>query len=104
FPHFATGGGWQTTMVIVNMSAQTISFNQYFFNPSGTPISVTFLTIPQGESITTSALHGVLPPNQSFNFVLSSDGPLQTGYSGLMYDSVNTRLGGFAIFRQSGAA
>jgi hypothetical protein len=101
FPHFAIGGGWQTTMVLVNMSPQTVNFNEFFFDPSGAPLQVTFLTIPQGDTITTSALKGTLPANQSFNFVLSNSAPLQTGYAVLMYDSINTRLGGFSIFQQS---
>jgi hypothetical protein len=90
-------------MVLVNMGNTTINFNEYFFDPSGAPTQVTFITIPQGDTITTSALMGTLPPNQSFNFVLSSNAPLKTGYAGLQYDSVNTRLGGFAIFQQNGS-
>jgi len=104
FPHFAIGDGWQTTMVLVNMSGQTINFNEYFFDPSGAPTTVTFTTIPQGQVITTSALMATLPPNQSFNFVLSSTAPLKTGYAALIYDAINTRLGGFAIFQQSTSA
>lgn len=92
-------------MVLVNMSTTTINFNEYFFDTSGAPTQVTFITIPQGETITTSALMATLPPNQSFNFVLSSNGPTTTtGTALLKYDSVNTRLGGFAIFQQSGSA
>jgi len=105
FPHYALGGGWQTTMVLVNMSSTTINFNEYFFDTSGAPTPVTFITIPQGEVITTSALMGTLPPNQSFNFVLSSNSSTTTtGTAVLKYDSTNTRLGGFAIFQQSGTA
>jgi hypothetical protein len=103
FPHFAFGGGWNTTLVIVNMSPQTVTFDQHFVSQSGTPLSVTFQTIPGGQLITTASAHGTLPPNQSFNILLFDPGPpstVQIGWSFLVYDSVSTRLGGFAIFQQ----
>jgi hypothetical protein len=102
FPHFAIGGGWNTGLVIVNMSPQTITFDEYFVDQSGNPLPVTFQTIPGGQVITTAALHGVLPENQSFNFLLLDPGPgskPQAGWSFLSYDFVNTRLGGYAIFQ-----
>jgi hypothetical protein len=55
FPHFAFGGGWNTTLVIVNMSPQTVSFDQYFVDPFGNPLTVTFQAIPGGQFETTSA-------------------------------------------------
>jgi hypothetical protein len=93
-----------TTLVIVNMSPQTVTFDQYFVDQLGNPLPVTFQTIPGGQIITTAAAHGVLPPNQSFNILLFDPGPgsiLQIGWSFLNYDSVNTRLGGFAIFQHA---
>ena len=104
FPHFAFGGGWNTTLVMVNMSPQTVTF-QYFVSQSGTPLSVTFMTIPGGQLITTTTAHGTLPPNSSFNILLFDPGTpnVQIGWSFLNYDSVNTRIGGYAIFQQRGS-
>jgi hypothetical protein len=58
FPHFAVGGGWNTTLVIVNMSPQTVTFDQYFFDQNGNPLPVTFQTIPGGQIITTAHANG----------------------------------------------
>jgi hypothetical protein len=99
------GGGWDTTMVLVNMTPQTINFRQYFFDQSGVPMQVTFRSISQGVITTTAALMGTLPPNQSFNFLLLDQGqPLQVGWSAIENDTTNTILGGFAIFHQTGMA
>ena len=106
FPHFAFGGGWNTTLAIVNMSPQTVTYDQVFVDQNGNPLPVTFRTIPGGDIITTPSAHGVLPPNTSFNILLFDPGPgspLKVGWSFLSYDSINTRLGGFAIFQQIGS-
>jgi hypothetical protein len=45
-----------------------------------------------------------LPPNSSFNILLFDPGfgsVLQSGWSLLSYDSLNTRLGGFPIFQEA---
>jgi hypothetical protein len=103
FPHFAFGNGWNTTLVIVNMSPVTVAFKQYFFDQSGNLLPVTFRTIPGGNLVTTSSAEGSLQPNTSFNILLFDPGVgsvTKIGWSVLLYDSVNTRLGGYAIFQQ----
>jgi hypothetical protein len=104
FPYFAVGGpegtGWETSLVIVNMSAQTVSFDQFFWDNVGNPLPVTFRTIPDNQLLTTAKAHGVLQPGGSFNIVLFDSGqPLQVGWSELNYDSSSARLGGYSIFR-----
>lgn len=74
FPHMAIGSGWDTTMVIVNLTAQTVNYRQYFFDQSGKPLQVTFQSIPQGVVTTSTAIMGTLPPDQSFNFLLLDQG------------------------------
>jgi hypothetical protein len=96
-------GGWNTTLVIVNMSPVTVAFHQYFIDQSRNPLPVMFKTIPGGDIVTTPAAVGSLDPNTSFNILLYDPGPgslTQVGWSLLVYDSVNTRLGGFSIFQQ----
>lgn len=101
FPHFATGGGWETILVLVNLSAARTEFQQYFYDPNGRPLPVTFRSIPEGQLLTTSAASGVLNAGGSFNILLyDQGGPLQSGWSVLAYDAANARLGGYAIFRQ----
>jgi hypothetical protein len=101
FPQIATGGGWETVMVIVNMSLRPISFTQRFYSSDGKPMSVTFRTYPEGRIITTSALEGTLPVGNSFNFALfDSTRNTQTGWAHLVYDTSAGRLGAYSMFRQ----
>jgi hypothetical protein len=99
-PHIASGGGWETVVVIVNMSAVAVDFTQRFYDESGRPMQVTFRTFPEGKIITTSASQGHLSPNASFNFALFDSTPnLQVGWASLEYDSSKARLGGYSAFR-----
>jgi len=100
FPHMATGSGWETILVIVNMGTRTITFDQNFYDQTGRPMQVTSRSIPGNQLFTTSVATGTLPPGQSLNVLLQDRGqPLQLGWSSLSYDSTNDRLGGFSIFR-----
>jgi hypothetical protein len=100
FPHIATGGGWETVMVIVNIGSTPVDFGLYFYDESGKPMQVTFRTFPEGKIITTSTAQGHLNAGQSFNFALfDSSADLQVGWASLVYDSTSARLGGYAAFR-----
>ncbi len=102
FPHLATGAGWETTLVLVNMSATAVPFKQAFYDTNGQPLTVTLQQVPDGQPTTTSSIEGTLQPGASFNIKLLDQGNgLQTGWSVLEYDSTNAQLGGYAIFRQS---
>ena len=101
FPHLATGGGWETVIVMVNMSSSTLHYNTYFYSQSGAPMTVTFRTQPAGNVVTTSAMNATLPPRNSFNFSLYDATPnTKIGYAIVEYDSADGRLGGYAVFRQ----
>lgn len=100
FPHMATGGGWETTLVLVNMGTRAVSFDQRFYDTQGRPMEVTFRAIPSGQPTTTARATGVLEAGSSFNVLLYDRGqPLQIGWSQLVYDSTSDRLGGYEIFR-----
>jgi hypothetical protein len=100
FPHLATGDGWETILVLVNMSTTRVSFTQKFYDQSGNPMPVTFRSIPDNQLTTTSATQGSLAPGASFNILLFDAGtPLQVGWSGISYDTTSARIGGYAIFR-----
>ncbi len=102
FPHLATGGGWETTLVLVNLSNTAVTFSQAFYDTSGQPLTVTFESIPDGQQMTTSSAQGTLNPGASFHIKLLDQGAgLKTGWSVISYDSTNARLGGYAIFKQS---
>jgi len=100
FPHMATGSGWETLLVIVNMGTRTVTFDQNFYDQAGRPMQITSRSVPGNEVFTTSVATGTLPPGHSLNVLLYDRGqPLQVGWSSLNYDSTLDRLGGFSIFR-----
>ena len=101
FPHLATGGGWETVIVIVNMSAATMQYSTYFYNQNGGPMSVTFRESPSGNIVNATAIASTLPPGASFNFSLfDTSATTQVGWAFVDYDSSVGRLGGYAVFRQ----
>jgi hypothetical protein len=101
FPHIAAGGGWETVIVIVNMSVRTMEYRTYFYDDAGKPMRVTFKNYPEGRTETDSGIISRLPLGASFNFSLfDTGGPTQVGWAVLDYDTTVGRLGGYAIFRQ----
>jgi len=102
FPHLVQGGGWETILVLMNLGTSTVKFDLDFYNQSGKPMQVTFRSIPEGVLLTTSNATGTMGPGASLNIRLLDDGsPLQIGWSNVLYDSTNNRIGGYAIFRRS---
>lgn len=100
-PHLAAGGGWETTIVFVNMSDKEVQYTQSFYDPAGKPWNVTTKALPAGTPTKTSVASGRIGVGGSVHLLLSEPtGPLQTGWSTLNYDSASTRLGGYAVFRQ----
>lgn len=101
FPHLAIGGGWETILVIVNMSrTNTISWTQEFYDTNGSPLPVTYKTIPDGFTETSSSTRGTLDPEAGFNILLTGGDSVRTGWSGIRYDTSQGRLGGYVTFRQ----
>ena len=100
FPHLATGGGWETMMLLVNIGAQAIDFTQDFYDDSGLPMVVRFRTIPENELVDTAAIEGYLPVGSSICVTFyDSTSATQSGWSMLSYDSTAGRIGGYAAFR-----
>jgi hypothetical protein len=100
FPQIATGGGWETVIVIVNMSPVRMNYTQRFYSSDGRPMNITFREYPSGNVVTTTAIEGWLSPGCSFNFALFDSTPnTQIGWATLTYDGSLGRLGAYAIFR-----
>jgi hypothetical protein len=100
FPHLATGGGWETVVVIVNMSATPVDFTASFYDEVGGPMQVTFSEFPSGRITTASAINGHLGTDGSFNFSLFDATPTtQVGWMLLDYDTTLHRIGGYSAFR-----
>lgn len=93
-PQFVAGGGWRTSVTLVNMSDTAASFPVEFFTDAGQPLRVPIETLGNvtGVQIT-------LPSKQTMTF---STGDLPDLVQGWAFADLPTgqRIGGFATFRQ----
>jgi hypothetical protein len=77
FPHFAFGGGWQTTLTFVNYSPIAVSCQTTFFADSGATLPVPFV------DVTASVRTDTLPAGGDVhvNTQTSTSAPLLTGWA-----------------------
>lgn len=101
FPHLAIGGGWDTTLTIVNMGTREVQFAQSFFDQTGSEMQVSYRTIPTNNLVTGTGAGATIGPGRSLSIQLLDAGPLRVGWSRIYYQSEVDRLGGYAIFRQT---
>src|SRR5690349_9486460 len=80
--HIAAGGGWQTTIMVLNLSKLASIAQVILFSDSGTP-----LTVPAAGQTPASQYQLALPANGSATLVLNGSAILVTGWARL--DSVN---------------
>lgn len=100
FPHLAAGGGWETDLVLVNMSANPITVTQQFYAQDGGPMEVAMRSVPDGTELSANAVQSTLAPGGSLKIVLYDTGaPLRVGWSSISYDMRLGMVGGYAIFR-----
>lgn len=101
-PRILAGSNWETTVVLLNTGSASVTFQQFFFAPDGTPISYT-INAQAASGLTTSAIQGVLGPGASLSMVLSDKtGAVPEGWSLLTYDDGPGVLVGYAIIRRTG--
>ena len=99
--HLATGNGWQTTFVLVNVGAGAAQVNLNFFDDNGSPLSLP-LSYPQsggGSSTTASAVNQVLAAGATLivESAAPESNPAPTVGSAQL--TTNGNVGGFVIFR-----
>jgi hypothetical protein len=93
--HLADGGGWLTTIVLVNLSNAPASFDISFFDDTGAPYAFPFV-----ENGNVSALTGQQIPaggRWTINTVGSAGGYTTTGWADITNATGN--IGGYAIFQ-----
>ncbi|MGJ5818323.1 hypothetical protein [Paludibaculum fermentans] len=94
--HIASGGGWKTTITLVNQGTAPAPIRLNFYAGDGQPL---LLPLGQGESVDTTAR--TLAPGASL--ILESEGPsgspTLSGWAELVTDGA---VGGFAIFQSGG--
>jgi hypothetical protein len=98
FPFFASGGGWESTITLINVFESSIGYRLSFRGINGQPVQVTYRTA-DGRVTSADAIQGQLGDDSSATFVLIDVGNLQTGWSTLEYDG-ESRINGMLTFRQ----
>jgi hypothetical protein len=98
FPFFASGGGWESTIMLINVFEASIGYRLSFRGINGQPLQVTFRT-PEGNITSSDRIQGQLGDDSSATFVLIDVGALQTGWAVLEYDG-ESRIAGMLTFRQ----
>ena len=96
--HLASGGGWKTTVVLLNNGAAQAQAQVNFFDDNGNPLILP-LTFPQGAIAAVSAPTVTQTIPAGGELVIESQGPdtaLTLGSAQLLIDG---NIGGFIIFR-----
>jgi hypothetical protein len=101
--HLASGGGWKTTVILLNNGATQAQAQVSFFDDGGNPLTLP-LTFPQGATIATLSMATV---NQTIpaggELVIESQGPDSTLTLGSAQLFTDGNIGGFIIFRYNPA-
>ena len=98
FPFWAGGGGWESTITLINLFESTIGYRLSFYAANGQPALVSYRTA-DGRVTAANTIQGDLGDDSSSIFVLIDAGSLQTGWARLDYDG-ESRIGGVLTFRQ----
>ncbi len=106
-PHLAMGGGWETVLVVTNMTVNRPSKTYIdFFLPDGNPTQVSFHIDGKTDPVAGSRLWVTLPPGGTMRLVSNPSPTLRTGWAQYEYVSSYSEpeFGGMAaihlIFRQ----
>jgi len=96
------GGGWETTIVLMDLGPTPVSFQQSFFGNDGQPAS--FSVRKQGDtgSVPATVVEGTVGPNGTVAFTLPDEGSsMQQGWSLLTFGGTLNQLSGYAILRHA---
>jgi len=99
FSHIAAGGGWATTITLINTSASAVPVTVAFHGDDGSPLNLLVTTTQQGLTKTASSasLDAVINPNATL--LLSTGDQIPTTFVGWAEVRSPGALGGYAIFR-----
>jgi hypothetical protein len=102
FAQLVSGGGWKTTLTLINPSAATVNAQINLYADNGTPM-VLPLTFPQfGSSMSTQSLSLTLGPNDSV--VIQSSSPAAAVSDGWADVLATGALSGYLTFELSTTA
>lgn len=96
--HLASGGGWKTSIVLVNTGTSAANTSLRFYDDPGNPLPLP-LTFPQGiPAATTATVDRTL--NAGATLVIDSEAPANTPVKiGSLQLTTNGNVSGFVVFR-----
>jgi len=97
----ASGGGWKTTMTLVNLGATSATAKLCFFNDAGAPLTLdlTFPAVAGGGKVTGTSIERTISAGASLVIESEGAGGVQAGWTQL---ETAGNVSGFAIFRSGG--
>jgi hypothetical protein len=96
--HLASGGGWKTTVILLNNGSSPAQAQVSFFDDNGNPLTLP-LTFPQGTIAAMSAPTVTQTIPAGGEVVIESQGPDTALTLGSAQLSTDGSVGGFIIFR-----
>jgi hypothetical protein len=98
----ASGGGWKTTMVLLNVGTTPANVKVNFAQDDGTPLSLPFVITQQGASVTVvgTTIERSIPANTTL--LIESEAPGTVTHVGWADVRSSSTISGYAIFRQRG--
>lgn len=94
--HLASGGGWKTTVVLVNAGTSPANATLTFFDDSGNPLPLPLAFVQTGQTSLASKVEQTIGAGASV--VIESQGR-DTVNTGSMQLSADGQVSGYAIFR-----
>jgi hypothetical protein len=110
FSHIAAGGGWATTITLVNTSAAPVPVTVAFHGDDGSELSLPATITQQGVTQTaagTASVNAVINPNASLLISLGDQigaDQIPSTYTGWADVQSSGSVGGYAIFRSTPAS
>jgi sugar lactone lactonase YvrE len=95
FAQIASGGGWKTTMTLVNLSGSSVDARVSLYGNDGTPLTLP-LTLPNSSVVASSASVTLAPNNSVVIETESSSSSIAVGWANV---EASAPLNGYAIFR-----
>jgi len=99
YAQVASGGGWKTTMTLINSSAVNVDAQIDLYADSGSPMTMTLAFQPSASIITASSFRLTLSPNESI--VVETEPSGSSVAAGWADVQASRALSGYSIFRFS---
>ncbi|WP_321475457.1 putative Ig domain-containing protein [uncultured Paludibaculum sp.] len=98
----ASGGGWKTSVNLLNVNAVAAQVHVQFMAEDGTALDLPLTITQQGTSVTQAggAVEATLAPNATL--LIETEAPISTTTVGWADVQSSATLAGYAIFRQHG--